>query len=375
MTDQQPSAATTAERRRALRIVDCDAHNWPMPGDLAPYLSRRWREYLELIGLRTPSEVGLVRAKPLASRTDTWSPNGNVPGNDPGFFREDLLDRYGIDIAILNSLAMAQQSVVGGNQPVEFTVELMRAANEWTQEHFVEADDRLYASICTAFEEPQRAIAEVERWAADSRWLQILIPFRTQRPIGNRKYWPLLETAEHHGLPVAFHPGSMGNNLISGAGWPSFYYEDHAGYPGALMAQVASLVTEGVFDRFPSLRIVFQEGGWSWTAPFGWRLDRAVEQLSAEVTHLERKPSEYLRDHFWYTTQPIEEPPRRGQFEEALEVFGNAGHLLYSSDYPHWDFDPPDQALPKSLDPGLVAGIMAGNAAELYGFGGAAGGL
>jgi len=370
MSNQQleTAATATAAKDRELRIVDCDAHNWPLPGDLAPYLSKRWQQYLETFGLRTPAEVGLVRAKPLASRTDAWSPNGNVPGNDPAFFREDLLERHGIDLAILNSLAMAQQSVVGGNQPVEFTAELMRAANEWTQDYFLEADDRLYSSICCAFEDPQLALPEVERWGADPRWLQVLFPFRTQRPIGNRKYWPIFEVAENHDLLIAFHPGSMGNNLISGAGWPSFYYEDHVGYPGALMAQVASLITEGVFERFPNLKVVFQEGGWSWTAPYSWRLDRAFEQLRDEVPHLRRKPSEYMRDHFWFTSQPIEEPERRGQFEEALAVFGGADRLLYSSDYPHWDFDPPDQALPKSLDPAIAEAIMSRNAVRLYGF-------
>jgi predicted TIM-barrel fold metal-dependent hydrolase len=376
MTPQrlETPAPTAARPSRDLRVIDSDAHNWPMPDDLAPYLSSRWRDYLDLVGLRTPAEVGLVRAKPLASRTDAWSPRGNVPGNDPVFFREDFLDRHGIDLAILNNLAMAQQSLVGGNQPLEFTAELMRAANEWTLEHFIEADDRLYSSICTPFENGAPAIAEIERVAGNPRFLQVLIPFRTQRPIGNPKYWDIFEAAVHHGLPIAFHPGTIGNNPVTGAGWPSYYFEDHVGYPGALMAQLASLIAEGVFEQFPSLQIVFQEGGWSWVQPFAWRLDRACAQLAAEVPHLKRTPSEYIRDHVWYTTQPIEEPGVRGQFEEAIEVLGGTDHLLYSSDYPHWDFDPPDHALPKSLDPEVTRAIMGGNAARLYGFDGGEGG-
>jgi uncharacterized protein len=356
------------EGRSETLIVDADAHNWPLPADLEPYLSPRWRDYLEMIGLRSPSEVGLVRAKPLASRTDAWSPDGRVPGNDPEFFREDLLDRYGIRFAVINSLAMSQQALVGGNQPAAFTAELMHAANEWTREHFLDPDKRLYASICTAFEEGALAVREIEERGPDPRFVQVLLPFRTQRPAGNPKYWAMYEAAVEYDLPIAFHPGSIGNNPVTGAGWPSFYYEDHVGYPSSLMAQMASLVTEGVFERFPSLKIVLQEGGWSWVAPFCWRFDRAFEQLRAEVPHLSRRPSEYIEEHFWYTTQPIEEPETAQQFVEALEVFGHPERLLYSSDYPHWDFDAPTSVLPSAVDRRVTRDIMGPNACALYGF-------
>ena len=44
-------------------VVDCDAHNFPMIEDLEPYLSTRWREYLDTYGMRTPNEFGIVRAR------------------------------------------------------------------------------------------------------------------------------------------------------------------------------------------------------------------------------------------------------------------------------------------------------------------------
>ena len=161
------------------------------------------------------------------------------------------------------------------------------------------------------------------------------------------------------------HPGSIGNNLVTGAGWVSFYFEDHAGLPHALYNQIASLICEGVFDRFPDLKIVILEGGWSWVAPFMWRFDRAFEQLRREVPHVQRRPSEYIRDHFWFTTQPIEEPEHPEQFGEALAALGMPDRLLFSSDYPHWDFDPPS-ALPTSLTPDLRRAILFENALALY---------
>ena len=54
--------------------------------------------------------------------------------------------------------------------------------------------------------------------------------------------------------------------------------------------QLTSLVCEGVFERFPELRIVLIEGGIAWLAPLMWRLDRACELLRAEAPQLTRCP-------------------------------------------------------------------------------------
>jgi predicted TIM-barrel fold metal-dependent hydrolase len=121
-----------------------------------------------------------------------------------------------------------------------------------------------------------------------------------------------------------------------------------------------------VFDRFPTLKIVIQEGGWSWVPSFCWRFDRAWRQLRSEIPSLERAPSEYIKEHFWYTTQPIEEPKQIEHLLEAIDMFGMPDRLLYSSDYPHWDFDAPDVAIPAYFSDDLRRKIMADNALALY---------
>jgi len=366
MSLASPTAGTRDPATDRPFLVDCDSHNLPLPDDLRPYLPARWRRYLETYGMRTPSELGVIRARELAVRADAWGPSGRLPGSDPEFFVEQLLDGVGIDLAILNSIMMSVQHFVGGNQPQEFTNALMHATNQWVVEHWLDRDDRFRAAISMPFEDAESAVAEAERWAGDDRFLQIQIPFRSQKPLGHKKYRPLLEYCSDRGVPLAMHPGSFGNNLITGAGWVSYYFEDHAGLPFGLQGQMASLVCEGAFDRFPGLRIVILEGGWSWVEPFAWRFDRLHDQLGDEVPHLQRRPSEYLREHFWFTTQPIEEPHTDAQFHEALTLFGRPERLLFSSDYPHWDFDPPS-ALPDSLDEGLRRAILGGNACALYG--------
>src|SRR5439155_776178 len=76
---------------------------------------------------------------------------------------------------------------------------------------------------------------------------------------------------------------------------------------------------EGVFERFPTLKVVFIEGGFGWVPPLAWRLDAAWKKLKEEVPHLKRLPSEYIREHIWLTTQPMEEPQNPRHFVELLE--------------------------------------------------------
>jgi predicted TIM-barrel fold metal-dependent hydrolase len=357
-------------------IIDCDVHNAVPPdsiGALGPYMPARWRRYLELVGARSLGEDVLIRARAMTSRTDAWPPNGKTPGEDPDFACSQLLDAYGIHRAILNNMSGNWQPFIGGNQPADLTNALMHALNEWAVAAWLERDERWYSSICVPFEEPEDAAAEIALRRSGplrERWVQVLIADRTEKPIGNRKYRPLLEAAAAEGLPVAFHPGGRGMNPITGCGWPSYYYEDHVGYPQAAFSHLASLIFEGVFDRIPDLKIVMAEGGYSWAVPFGWRLDSCWRLLREEVPDLERTPSDYLREHVWFTTQPVEEPERPGWFAAVYAQMQRAGlgdHLMFSSDYPHWDFDGPDATPLRTLDHEARRAILALNASRLYG--------
>jgi uncharacterized protein len=375
MSTAQPISAEPAAPC-VLTIIDTDVHNAVPPDSihaLGPYMSKRWARYLELIGARSLGEDPLIRVRPATSRSDAWPPNGKGPGEDPDFVRQQLLDAYGIHCGILNNTSGTWQPYIGGNQPAGLTIELMHALNDWAADEWLAIDRRWRSSICVPFEEPAAAAREIalRRDGPDAdRWVQVLLADRLEKPIGNPKYWPMLEAAAEHGVPLAFHPGGRGMNPITGCGWPSYYYEDHVGYPQAAFSHLASLIFEGAFDRWPQLKVVIVEGGYSWAVPYAWRLDGAWRLLREEVPELERKPSEYLRDRVWYTTQPMEEPERPQWFPamyRQMERAGLGNRLMFSTDYPHWDFDSPTHALPRSLDQDTRRRILAENASALYG--------
>ncbi|MEM7131862.1 MAG: amidohydrolase family protein [Chloroflexota bacterium] len=345
-------------------VIDCDIHTAPASSKtLLKYLPQRWRRHHETIGSRGHVGSAYPRANPNAARHDAWPPNGGPPGSDLAFLQMQLLDGWNIEYGIMNPLMGA-----GGQTNLEYGAALSQALNDWQIEEWVEKEPRLRASIIIPYEDADLSVAEIERCAQHPGFVQILLIVRTKEPLGRRKYHKIYEVAERHNLPIGIHFGGAGGGPITGAGWPSHYYEDHCGMPQAFQAQVASYALEGVFERFPGLKVVLIEGGFAWMPPLLWRLDKTWQRLGDEVPELKRPPSEYIRENIWISTQPMEEPNQRHHFHQLLEQLNMNDKLLFATDYPHWDFDSPDRAIPVKLDKELERNIMAENARNLYRF-------
>ncbi|MCC7369562.1 MAG: amidohydrolase [Chloroflexi bacterium] len=345
-------------------VIDCDIHpNLINAAALDKYLSPRWVEYRKTIGGRGHDGSYYPRAVPNAARTDSWPPSGNPPSSELPFLQQQLLDAYDMDFGVLQPLLGS-----GGQRNLEWSAAHAAAVNEWQIETWLDPEPRLRSGLVVPYEDGDLTVKEIERRGDHPGFVQLMLAIRTSEPLGRRKYWKMYEAAEARGLPIGIHFGGQGGYPITGAGWPSYYVEDHAGMSTAFQSQVISYIAEGVFEQFPNLKIVLIEGGFAWLPVLGWRLDAAWKKLKAEVPHLKKAPSEYLAEHFWVTTQPMEEPPRPDQFLEMLDMAPwLQDRLMFATDYPHWDFDDPNEALPKiKLPAGFEAQVMAENARALY---------
>ena len=347
---------------RSVRLVDCDVHSTMTRAMMIERTSPKWRGHFERFGLRSPPITELYpRARNAGMRLDSWpEAPGSVPGSDRDLTVAQLMDEYAVDFAILNTLGLQDCNEVPG-----FAAELARVQNDWMWEEWLDRDPRFRAAIVVPHEYPDLAAREIDRCAADPRWVQVLLPSAAHDLLGSQRYWPIYEAAAGHGLPVTLHTGGYGTHV--GAGWPSYYLEEHVAYAHSMQHQLLSMVCEGVFEAIPDLRLVLTEGGAMWVASLRWTLDGAWSLLRDEVPHLERTPSEYVRDHVWFTTQPMEEPDDPAQFLQAVDHGQLADRLLFASDYPHWDFDSPTQSPPPRLPADVKAAILAGNACDLYG--------
>ena len=131
------------------------------------------------------------------------------------------------------------------------------------------------------------------------------------------------------------------------------------------MMQVCSALCEGVFEKFPHVKLVAVEGGYSWVPHLMWRLDKNWKGLRDTVPWLKKAPSEYLPDHARFTTQPMEEPPVKSDLLEVFRMMDAERTLMFSSDFPHWDAEDPRYAL-RSMPEQLKERILFRNAADTF---------
>ena len=357
-----PDRDTRSNRGSRPALIDGDFHNeLNSIKDLYPYLSKSWQTHIETHGVRGPQ--GGYYPRFMDHREDARPPSGRVSGSEVGHSAKDYLDPYNVAHAICIPLTPA-----GRQLNFDLDAALATAVNDWQINEWLDPEPRLRASIAISVENPAAAVAEIERVAHDKRFVQVQFGGRPQEPMGRRKYWPIYEAAAKHGLHIMSHAFGSYGNPITGAGWASFYVEDHVGPAQAAQANIVSLVAEGVFEEFPTLKFVSVENGFGWVPSLMWRMDSAWSLLKSEVPRMKRLPSEYIREHVYLTTQPVEEPHRPQEFVQMLDQFGDMiDHLLFASDYPHWDSDDPDFALPNQVPDEIKAKIHYENGAKLYG--------
>jgi uncharacterized protein len=362
MAEAEVQETTEAETPREVSLVDCDIHPMLTYPEMQKRMSTRWRRHLEQFGRRTPIITEFYpRASNGGFRVDSWPEGpGGFPGSDLGLLQRQLLDEYDIDYGILNSLGL-----LSCHEVPELSAEIARVLNDWMWQDLMDVEPRLLGAIVVPYEYPELSVREIERCAADERWVQVIFPDSAREPLGSRLYWPIYEAAAAHGLPVALHTAGYWPHLDTG--WPSYYLEEHVANAMRMQSQLMNMVCEGIFEAVPDLKIVLTESGVAWTVSIAWALDSGWGMLGEDVPNLERKPSEYLQEHVWFTTQPIEEPDEPIQFAQMLEHGGLADRLVFATDYPHWDFDSPTQALPRGLPDDVRLKILAGTACELYG--------
>lgn len=334
------------------------------PKDFHPWLAKRWQDHIEQYG--SPGRQGwqagpaYPKSQPNASRRDSNPPEGGRPGSSLAFMQQQHLDANNIELGILNPLGSGQ-----GVMNPELSAALCRATNEWQLAEWTSKDNRLRASVVVPYEDPVASAAEIRRYADNPAFVQVLLLSRTAEPMGSRKYWPIYEAAAEVGMPVGVHAFGYGGNPVTPAGWPSYYIEEMTGHSQCQQAGLTSLVVEGVFERWPGLKMVMIEAGFAWAPSLAWRLDKHWKTLRSETPHLKRLPSEYLRQQVWWTTQPMEEPDNRDNLLDTIEWMG-WDRFIFATDYPHWDFDDPAHALPIKASEAQRRAFFMGNARQVY---------
>lgn len=340
--------------------IDCDIHI-AVPGTkaLLPFLDDHWREHVVLRGIDDLELMYTMNRSPFACRSD-WRPPSGKPGSDFDMVRTQALDAFGSRFGILNCLWGAPALHAD-----DLALVLCRATNEWIAKEWLDRDPRLRASILVPMGNPELAAEEIERCAADKRFVQVLMLAMGETPLGKRQHWPIYRAAEKHKLAIGIHAGSSYRHSPTMIGWPSYYIEDYVSQSAGFQSQLLSLVSEGVFTKFPELRVILIESGVTWLPGFLWRADKTWRGLRMEVPWLKEAPSDIVRRNVRMTIQPMNAPDDPELLGRIMEHIGSEDMLLFSTDYPHWQFDGND-ALPDGLPEGLLKKIMFDNPLDAY---------
>jgi predicted TIM-barrel fold metal-dependent hydrolase len=335
-------------------VIDCDVHCAPSSlATLAPYLSDYWQEYTRTAGIRL---TGMGGAYPPRAPTS----GGPAPG-DYESLKQGVLDTEAPRFAVLNCLTICE-----AHRNPYYQAALATALNDWIREEFLDRDERLRASMVLSTVDIDDAVAEVERLGGDSRFVQLLLPIRVDTPYGNKRFHRLYAAAEERGLALGLHAWGRAGHSPTTSGYTLSYLEDYVSNQVIVQTHVLSLVSEGVFERMPGLRVSLMECGFAWLPSLLWRFDKDWKGVWREVPWVKEHPSTYVRRHFRATTAPAHMPADRPEAISELLAMVGADLLLHASDYPH-NHGTSATALYDLLDENALAQVHDANAAALYG--------
>jgi predicted TIM-barrel fold metal-dependent hydrolase len=371
----QPKSGPEAEVPAAAfdtRIIDLDFHMNPAEEQLVSYVED------DAVREKLTTEFG------MAPRKAKWDAAYAIPGGNEGLFTqgraeaaEDVrlaAERFAIDEPIVNvgiNNAPTQHNPVLKNA-------IARAANEFARAEVL--PEGLYGLMMVPQWDPEFAAEEIRRVGGEDRFVGAYGWFGPFCLFGDTAFDPMFEALVEYDLPLVLH-GSLsmwpqhtpvGDGMLS---WTEMLGLD---WPVHAQVTVANMIMSGVFDAFPDLQVVIEEGGHWWLPFLRYRLDEFYEMHPDDVIvqprkyergerRLHRKPSAYLRDNVYVTTQPMAPPERTREFEQMLELSMAKDTFLYSSDWPHQTLDPATWAFAAPFDEDLRNAILHENAEALFG--------
>ena len=275
----------------------------------------------------------------------------------------DWMDSMGVDYACLFPTPML---FLGLHPQVEIEVALCRAYNRWLCERILAVEPRLVSMLYLPFNDPEAAYQTVKDFGDKKGVVGFMVTSPRYKPVHDNAYMKTYALLEELGKPISFHAAyswedralQMTNRFIS---------VHSLGFMWFNMIHMTNWVINGLPERFPKLKVMWIESGLTWAYALMQRLDHSYLMRTSDCPSLKRKPSEYMRE-MYYSSQPMEKPDDNSILEATFKMIKADTQLLWSSDYPHWDFDTPGVIydLP-FLNETAKRNILGANAARVFG--------
>jgi uncharacterized protein len=353
-------------------IVDVDAHHYENENydEFLPYMENDVFRQLTIAGRNrnranvAPVQIGYQdmggRVTRYSMRSTEKTEQGSLRDVQLGY---RWMDAMSVDYSCLFPTGMLN---IGMHPQKEMEVELCWAYNRWlTEKVLPESGGRFYSMLCLPFSDPEAALRHVETFGDRKHVGGFMVTtVRSHMAVYDNAYMKLYRALEERGLVLSFHSGpNWGEPIYKSC---NRFLSAHAlGFTWYNILQCTNWVINGMGERFPKLPVIWIESGVAWVPFLMQRLDHEYMLRPSEAPLLKKKPSDYMRD-MYYSSQPMEI-----QDYEAMEctfrMINAETQLLYSSDYPHWDFDLPSTIwdLP-FLSEKAKHNILGGTAARLF---------
>ena len=274
----------------------------------------------------------------------------------------DWMDAMGVDYCCMFPTPML---FLGLHPQIEMEAAMCDAYNAWLCERILAQEPRIVSMLYLPFNDPEAAYKTVKKFGDKKGVVGFMVTSPRYRPVHDNAYMKTYRLLEEMGKPISFHAAyswddralQMTNRFIS----------VHAlGFMWFNMIHMTNWVINGLPVRFPKLKVMWIESGLTWAASLMQRLDHSFMMRTSDAPLLKEKPSHYMQQMF-YSTQPMEIPDDKSVMQSTFKMINADTQLVWSSDYPHWDFDLPSTIydLP-FLNETSKRNILGANAARLF---------
>lgn len=371
-------AAQQAKDRRFqdFLIIDVDCHHYETEAfaEIAEYIEDPVIRHMALASIQKgSSRPGImpvqVGNQDMAGRITRYV-RRKEERTEAGIPRDVVLihrymDQMGIDYTVLFPTPMLN---LGMHPQVDVEVAMARAYAHWMCERILPNSERIRTMLYLPFNDPEESVRMVKEFGGRPGVVGFMVTSVRFAPVHHNRYMPLYRELEAANLPLAFHAAY---DWTHGAMPPlNKFISVHAlGFPFYNMIHIANFVINGILERFPRLKVLWIEGGLAYITFLMQRFDNEYMMRSSEAPLLKKLPSDYMRQMFW-SSQPMERVRNDAMLEETFKMIKAETQLVYSSDYPHWDFDTPSVIYDlQFLSEAQKRRILGENARELFGIG------
>jgi predicted TIM-barrel fold metal-dependent hydrolase len=269
-------------------------------------------------------------------------------------------DMGGVEIIVLFPTVLLGYS---GIRDPDYQIALGKAYNNFVYEEWLKASPRFKAVAMIPVMDIDESVKEMRRCVTKLGYSGVYIGATGSGLLGQKRFDPIYAEAERLGVLVAIHGGHA---TAESQPYTKFIQSHTVGFPVSHMIQVMHMTYEGVFEKFPRLRVAYLEGGCTWLPCLMDRMDEEWEKRGwAETPNCKKKPSEYIKDGNVY----IHAEPGEKLIPELIRVMG-ANKLFYASDWPHWDHEYPESIHHlwerKDLTEKQKKGILRDTSLEMY---------